>query len=127
VAHWINGEIDLASVTRQRRENYRRLAVALKSVKGAKPIFGEREPPGAPLGFPILVDNREAVRLKLIAAGVDPRPIWSALPTQVPVDGFADARTVAAHNIVLPVHQDLTPAKLAYVVSALDQAIVTSR
>jgi dTDP-4-amino-4,6-dideoxygalactose transaminase len=127
VAHCINGEIDLAFVTRQRRENYRRLAVAIKSVKGAQPVFGDREPPGAPLGFPILVDNREAVRLKLIAAGIDPRPIWSALPAQVPVDGFADARAVAAHNIVLPVHQDLTPAKLAYVVSALDRAIGTSR
>jgi perosamine synthetase len=127
VAHWIRGEIDLASVAKRRQENYRWLGAALKCMKGAKPIFGDREPPGAPLGFPILVEDREAVRLKLIAAGVDPRPIWSGLPAQVPIDGFADARFIAAHNIVLPVHQDLTPKALAYVVSALDRAIATSR
>lgn len=127
VAHWISGEIDFASVAKRRQENYRWLAAALKCIKGAKPLFGDLDPPSAPLGFPILVNDREAVRLKLIAAGVDPRPIWSGLPAQVPIDGFADARSIAAHNIVLPVHQDLTPQALAYVVSALDRALATSR
>jgi dTDP-4-amino-4,6-dideoxygalactose transaminase len=126
VAKWICRQIDLAAVTQRRQENYRWLKAALKSVKGARPVFGDLEPSGAPLGFPIIVEQRDAVRLKLIAAGVDPRPIWSGLPSQVPIAGFADTRYVAAHNIVLPVHQDLRPKALAHIVSALDRAIATS-
>ena len=126
LAHRIHGRIDLASVARQRQENYQWLKAALKSVEGAEPVFDDQDPAGAPLGFPITVADREAVRLKLIADGVDPRPIWSGLPAQVPSDGFADARYVAAHNIVLPVHQDLTRRELAHIVSALDRAIAGS-
>jgi dTDP-4-amino-4,6-dideoxygalactose transaminase len=126
VAQWIRRQIDLAAVTQRRQENYRWLKAALKSVKGARPVFGDLEPSGAPLGFPIIVEQRDAVRLKLIAGGIDPRPIWSGLPLQVPMAGFADARYVAAHNIVLPVHQDLRPNALAHIVSALERAITTS-
>jgi perosamine synthetase len=126
VAQWIWRQIDLEAVTERRQENYRWLKAALRSVKGARPVFGDLEPIGAPLGFPIMVGQRDAIRLKLIAAGVDPRPIWSGLPSQVPIAGFADARYVAAHNIVLPVHQDLRPKALAQIVAALDRAIATS-
>jgi len=126
LAHRIHGRIDLASVARRRQENYQWLKAALKSIKGAKPVFDDLDPAGAPLGFPVTVDHREAVRLKLIVAGVDPRPIWSGLPSQVPIDGFEDARYIAAHNIVLPVHQDLTRKELAHVVAALDRAIASS-
>ena len=126
VSQAIHRRFDLGSIAKRRQQNYGWLAAAIKSIKGATPIYGDLEPPCAPLGFPILVDRREAVRSKLMASGVDPRPIWSALPAQVPVEGFADARYVAAHNIVLPVHQDLTPRALAHIVSALDRAIATS-
>jgi dTDP-4-amino-4,6-dideoxygalactose transaminase len=126
VTNWIRGAVDLAAITQRRQNNYRWLSAAIKSIKGATPIFGDHEPPGAPLGFPLLVDNRDAVRLKLIAAGVDPRPIWSSLPAQVPTEGFAEARYIAGHNVVLPVHQDLTPAGLAHIVSSLEQAIASS-
>jgi len=127
LANRIRSRIDLASVARQRRENYQVLKSAMKSVRGATPVFGDLDPAGAPLGFPILVDDREAVRLKLIAAGVDPRPVWSGLPREVPSAGFEDARYIAAHNIVLPVHQNLTPKTLSYIVSALERAIATSQ
>ena len=126
VTHWIHRRIDLASVAKRRQKNYRWLAAAVKSINGARPVFGDLDPTSAPLGFPIIVDHREAVRLNLIAAGVDPRPIWSGLPAQVPSDGFRDARYIAGHNIVLPVHQDLTPRALTYMVSALDRAITAS-
>ena len=123
MAHWIYEKIDLGPVAQRRKENYKWLLAASKSIKGVRTAFGDLNPPAAPLGFPIIVDDREAVRLKLIAAGVDPRPIWSALPSQVPTDGFATARHIAAHNIVLPVHQDLTPKALAHIASALDRAV----
>jgi perosamine synthetase len=123
IAHWINKNIDLSPVARRRKENYKWLLAATKSIKGVRAAFGDLNPPAAPLGFPVLVDDREAVRLKLISAGVDPRPIWSALPSQVPTDGFATARYIAAHNIVLPVHQDLTPKALAHIASALARAV----
>ena len=126
VSQAIHRRIDLGSIAKRRQQNYRWLAAAVKSIKGATPIFGDLDSPSAPLGFPILVDHREAVRSKLMAAGVDPRPIWSALPAQVPIEGFADARYVAAHNIVLPVHQDLTPRALVHIVSALDRALATT-
>jgi perosamine synthetase len=123
VARWIKKKIDLASVTRRRRENYEWLLEATKSIKGLRAAFANLSPSSAPLGFPILVDDREAVRAKLISGGIDPRPIWSALPPQVPASGFEVARHIAAHNIVLPVHQDLTPKSLAHMVSVLDRAL----
>jgi len=123
VAQAIRRRMDLESIAKRRQQNYRWLLAAVKSIKGVTPIFGDLEPPSAPLGFPILVEHRDAVRSKLISAGVDPRPIWSGLPAQVPIEGFGDARYVAAHNIVLPVHQDLTPRALAHIVSALDRAL----
>ena len=122
-SHWINRKIDLASVIVSRKENYKQLLAATKSINGVRAAFGDLKPTAAPLGFPIIVSNREAVRSKLISAGVDPRPIWSALPSQVPTDGFAIARHIATHNVVLPVHQDLTPEALAHITSALNRAV----
>jgi dTDP-4-amino-4,6-dideoxygalactose transaminase len=123
LAEWINKKIDVVSVIKRRKENYEWLLEATKSIKGVRPAFGNLAPSAAPLGFPIIVDNREMVRSKLISGGVDPRPIWSSLPPQVPDNGFDVARHIAAHNLVLPVHQDLTPRALAHVVSTLDRAL----
>jgi hypothetical protein len=122
IAQWINSKIDLQSVIKARKENYRLLVNSIKSVKGVRIVFGDREPSSAPLGLPILVENRELVRSRLISAGVDPRPIWSGLPPCVP-SSFSTAHHIAAHNIVLPVHQDLTPRSLLHVAMALGRAV----
>jgi perosamine synthetase len=125
IARWLNKKIDLASVVTRRKANYEWLLAATKSIKGVRPAFGNLLPHAAPLGFPIIIDDREKVRSRLISSGVDPRPIWSALPPQVPVDGFPVARHIAAHNVVLPVHQDLSARVLTHIVSSLERALAS--
>lgn len=91
----------------RRREHYRRLLDAARSLSWGRPIFDDLPDGVCPLGFPMLVEERNRVRDDLLAAGVNVRTYWDELPAQVDRSRFPDAAWLRNRILVLPVHQGL--------------------
>jgi perosamine synthetase len=112
--------VDWRWVVERRRRNYAALATVLRDKHWATLLQPDLAPGICPLGLPILVERREAVRRALLAAGVNVRAYWEQLPTEVSVEAFADAWHVANRILILPVHQSLTPVQLRHLCSVLE-------
>jgi dTDP-4-amino-4,6-dideoxygalactose transaminase len=110
---------DWRSVVARRRSNYLRLATALREVGWARPLFPELPAGACPFGFPILVEDREGARRRLLAAGVNVRAYWEQLPAAVSVERFAEAQAVADRILVLPVHQSLSVDQMNHLLRVL--------
>jgi dTDP-4-amino-4,6-dideoxygalactose transaminase len=121
LAESIAAGADAALITSRRRMNYLRLEQALRGSRWARPLF-EQLPDGVcPLGFSILVEEREAARQRLLAAGVNVRAYWEQLPAAVPVEAFDDAHYVANRILVLPVHQSLSSHQMDHLLHTLNR------
>ena len=111
--------VEPSGIVARRRASYLALEAALRGVRWARPLF-ERLPPGVcPLGFPLLVERREAARAWLLAAGVNVRAYWEQLPTEVTAERFPDAQDLADRILVLPVHQSLTRRQTRHLLAVL--------
>jgi dTDP-4-amino-4,6-dideoxygalactose transaminase len=91
--------VDYPRVTAARRRNYQQLCTAL----GDLAVFPELDLQTVPLGFPIRVSRREAVRQALFEQQVFP-PIHWPLRGTVP-DEFADSHRLAEEILTLPCDQ----------------------
>jgi len=105
--------MDFAGIRRRRVENYRALAGLMQGE--ALAVFPEMDDGICPLFFPILVHDKHAAAVALQSRGVDALEFWN---DSVEPDGHemcAQTRFFRDHVLELPVHQDLTPAHLAYI------------
>lgn len=90
---------DLRAVTAARRRNYRRLCASLLPWA----LFPELPPGVAPIGFPVRLSNRDAVRTALIDERIFPPvhwPIRGAVP-----DKFVRSHRLANELMTLPCDQ----------------------
>jgi perosamine synthetase len=110
---------DWARIVSQRRANYSRLESAIRKITRTRPLYNQLPDGACPLAFPILVENREQARHRLLAAGLNVRAYWEQLPLAVSVRDFADAHYIADRILVLPVHQSLSPRMMNSLIGAL--------
>ena len=111
---------DWRAVVARRRARYLQLAAAFRGAGGATALYPELPAGCCPLGFPILVEERERARRELLRAGVNVRAYWEQLPAAVTVEAFGEAHHVADRILVLPVHQSLTDHQMSYLLCVLD-------
>jgi dTDP-4-amino-4,6-dideoxygalactose transaminase len=90
---------DYAEIGLKRRENYRHLAESL----GRIALFPELEEGVVPLGFPIRVGERDAVRRRLFDQDIYPPVHWS-LSGIIP-ERFAESHLLSAEILTLPCDQ----------------------
>jgi dTDP-4-amino-4,6-dideoxygalactose transaminase len=112
-------ETDWRRVMARRRERYLQVERAMSGLRWGRPLYAELPAGACPLGFPILVEEREAARRRLLAAGVNVRAYWEQLPAEVSVEAFAEAHDVADRILVLPVHQSLTNCQMSHLLRTL--------
>ena len=86
-------------ISQRRRDNYAVLQQQLADLA----IFPELPDAVVPLGFPIRIANRDAVRRALFDEAVYP-PVHWPVPASVP-DRFGDSRRLAADIMTLPCDQ----------------------
>lgn len=112
---------DVAHITTQRRANFRFYLDRLRE----EAMYPELPDGVVPFSFPVLIDQRDAVAAELAHRGLSlnmgfpEAPVASSAQT-----GDADlsgARLLAARVLELPVHQDLQPRHLAYVLDLYRQ------
>jgi perosamine synthetase len=106
-------------VVARRRENYRRLLAATRRLEWGRPIFDGLPAGVCPLGLPLVVEDRDRWRDRLLAGGVNVRTYWEHLPPIVDLERFPDARWVRDRILVLPVHQGLSPGGIDWLAAKL--------
>ena len=104
------------TISQTRRENYESLARSFSEFPEAT-LWQPELPEGVcPYLFPFLVPERDDVLRALRNRGIHAQP-WPELPAEVLSDEkFKVARYYADHLIGLPVHQDIGPKHIEYMV-----------
>lgn len=110
------GGWDLRAVVAARRRNYRRLRDALRPWA----LFPELPSGVAPLGFPVRMPNRDAVRAALIREHIFP-PIHWPIRGVVP-ERFAPSHRLAGELMTLPCDQRYGAADMDRIVSVFRSA-----
>ena len=94
-------------VVGSRRRHFARLLDVCQQLGWARPVF-ETLPDGVcPLGLPLVVEDRDRWRDRLLRRGVNVRTYWEELPPGVDTARYPDAAWLRDRILVLPVHQGL--------------------
>lgn len=105
ISHRILAAQDLSAIANRRRRNYTRLAELLgdlaPSIQGALPAGV------TPLFYPIAVENKTGVLLRLRARGVEGRNFWALHHETLPPGVFPETDELRRTTLELPIHQDL--------------------
>jgi dTDP-4-amino-4,6-dideoxygalactose transaminase len=109
--------IDEAGVKARRILNYSALAERLSRWA----VMPELPEDVVPLGFPIRLECRDAVRQHLFAHEIFPQIHW-AVPQPLP-PGFEDSRTLATQILTLPCDQRYGPDDMAYMAALVEEVI----
>ena len=99
----------LSTIARRRRENYALLADRLASVA----LFPTLSDGVVPLGFPIVVEERDRVRQALFAEEIYPPVHWD-LEDVVPV-AYSGSHWLSRHVMMLPCDQRYGPEVMEHV------------
>nr|UXE44903.1 dTDP-4-dehydro-2,3,6-trideoxy-D-glucose 4-aminotransferase [uncultured bacterium] len=101
--------VDWRRVVERRRQNYERVA---RAIKGADLAF-DRLPDGAcPLSLPVLVDARDEVAARMAERGIEVDLFGSVPHPLVDVSAFSGARRWAERVLGLPIHQGLSDEEI---------------
>lgn len=94
-------------VVGRRRRHFARLLDVCRDLSWARPVFEELPDGVCPLGLPLVAEERDRWRDRLLRRGVNVRTYWEQLPPAVNPDRFPDAAWLRDRILVLPVHQGL--------------------
>jgi dTDP-4-amino-4,6-dideoxygalactose transaminase len=110
-----------AFVVGRRRRHYAQLLDACQSLRWARPLF-ETLPDGVcPLGLPLVAEDRDRWRDRLLAQGVNVRTYWEQLPSGVDLARFPNAAWLSDRILVLPVHQGLPVGAVTWLARTLQR------
>lgn len=105
-----------------RRRNFLELGRMLAHRPGGISLLMEDLPDGAcPVGYPILVADRDGVRAHLYRRGIGTRTFWDRLPMELRSDDHEDAFFLSSRLLLLPVHSGLKASDLGQVERALER------
>lgn len=110
-----------------RRRNYRQLQQHLADLPKVRPLFTELPAGVCPLYFPVLVAARPRWLAALHAGGIPAIGWWAGYHRQLPWADFPEARQLKDHLLALPVHQDLSADRVAYVAHCVQQIAQVTR
>jgi dTDP-4-amino-4,6-dideoxygalactose transaminase len=94
-------------IVARRRRSFAQLLDACRDLTWARPIVDQLLPGVCPLGLPLVAEERDRWRDRLLGHGVNVRTYWEHLPPAVDLERFPDAAWLRDRILVLPVHQGL--------------------
>ncbi|MDI6759289.1 MAG: GNAT family N-acetyltransferase [Candidatus Brocadiaceae bacterium] len=109
-------EVKVEEIVNKRRENYNYYLKSLADRKDLQVLFPELTEGVCPVGFPVLIANRDGVYKWLLRKGINLRTFWDVLPEEVYSSGYPEARKLSEHILILPTHQSLKEEHLDYVI-----------
>jgi hypothetical protein len=121
LAERIARRVDPAAVVAARRRNYFLLLGHLR--EHALPVFGELPPGVCPLFYPLVCEDKAAVRERLLALGVEAIDFWRTGHALCPPGAFPEVDRLRRTVLELPIHQDLGPEEVAHVARCAEEAL----
>ena len=114
---------DVATTIATRRRNYLAYLDQFADSPAIRPLFPDLTGGTCPLSMPVLIENRDAVARRLVAAGVAATPWWAGYNRHIDFSGVGDACFLKDHVLSLPVHQALTIEDVGQIVRRLQQSL----
>lgn len=102
-----------------RRENYKYLLNLYKE----KSIFKQLPQDVVPLGFPILLDNRDKKRSELIRENIF-CPIHWHIPEEVDTCLYSDSHEISKHILTIPLNENFNRPEMSELLSKLHKTIL---
>ena len=106
-------------IVSKRRENFKFLLSSIKGISQLRPIFNELPTGVCPLVFPVLVEDRESLRVQFRKKDIALGRWWQFFHEQVPWENFPEAVRLKNHLVSIPVHQDVSIPLLEKLVEEL--------
>lgn len=97
---------DRAKTMSKRRENFEYL-LRKASESSLAPIYKDLPDGVSPLGFPVLLEDRDRIHHLLYKKGFLLHALWDELPEDLSEEEFPESRYLRKRVLVLPVHQDI--------------------
>ena len=113
------GSFDVAGAIAVRRANYHDYQTHLMGLPGVTLLYPSLPEHICPLYMPILVQDRDALSAALTAQGISAPPWWAGFNQAIDFADFPDACYLKNHVLALPLHQNMGPAHIRYVVAQL--------
>lgn len=113
--------IDAAAVVAARRRNYFLLLGRLRD--RVAPVFAEVPAGVSPLFYPLLCDDKAAVKARLAARGIETVDFWRNGHPLCAADAFPEVAALRRRVLELPVHQDLGPEDMAFIARCVKEAL----
>ncbi len=111
---------DFSEIIERRIANFQFYLSEIGRVRNAQPIFWELPRGVCPFGFPILVKNRDKVRIEMLRRGINLRTFWDVLPGIIPRDEFLNSYYLSRYILVLPTHQDIMEKQREKILAELE-------
>lgn len=113
--------VDAAALVAARRRNYFLLLAGLRD--RAPPLLPELPQGVCPLFYPLLCDDKGAVKARLAARGIETVDFWRTGHPLCPPERFPEVAALRRRVLELPVHQDLTPEDMAFLARCTREAL----
>lgn len=113
----------VSDIISARRENWHHYRDMLDGVPGVRLLTPELLPGTCPLNMPLIVNDRDRVARDLQARGIGATPWWAGFNRNLDWTGQEEAMALKNDVLSLPLHQFLTRAHLAHIVSELRQVL----
>ena len=114
----ILAKINFEQIIRKRRENFRYLLANLKNIRFIRPLFFELPDNVCPLGFPILVRDRELLKKKLIEKRIYP-PIHWELSEDINKEEFQASWKFSQNILTIPIDQRYGKKEMDYIIKKI--------
>jgi dTDP-4-amino-4,6-dideoxygalactose transaminase len=121
VSDVIARRVDAAAIVAARRRNYFLLLGRLRD--RVPPVFAEVPAGVSPLFYPLLCDDKAAVKARLEARGIETVDFWRNGHPLCPVEEFPEVATLRRRVLELPIHQDLGPEDMSFVARCVKEAL----
>lgn len=107
-------------IAKQRRQNFNFLLKQLRKSNQVALLYKNLDEKICPLGFPILTDERDSLKAKLIENNIFP-PIHWELPGNIDKEEFSESWELSNQILTIPCDQRYTLADMQYVVDVINK------
>lgn len=115
LSHRIIQRVDASEIIEKRRRNFMDLSGVVQELgPWLRPLYTDLADGICPVGFPVVVEERDRLRRDLARRGIGVRMFWDRLPEQITTEEFPDSAYLRDRILVLPIHQDINEYKLKY-------------
>jgi dTDP-4-amino-4,6-dideoxygalactose transaminase len=111
-------------IKRIRRRNYCLLVDILHEQENLKILYPELPNGVCPLNFPIILENRDIVRLELYKRGIDADAFGKCYHKYYALHDYPDSNFLKNHILSLPIHQNLDAENIRYIADNLINILV---